>query len=312
MGKPDAVTKEYVSRSDIFADIFNNYLYGGRQVIDPSHLKERDITEIALPFGNISGGTVQKYRDVFKILQIMEDENAVYVLLGTELQMKIHYAMPVKSMLYDSVNYAEQISTAAREHRKEKGKSLSGDEYLSGFSKKDKLIPVITLTIYFGSKKWDGPMRLHEMFAKSNQSLLRFIPDYKINLITPAGLSEEDLEKFHTEFRMVMKFIKYSDDKDALQKMLDRDETFKTVSRETANLINIVTNSGIEIKENEEVIDMCKAVKEIKEEGRLEGREETIVDSIQKLMRTMTLTAQQAMEALEIPPADQQRYLTML
>ncbi len=117
-----------------------------------------------------------------------------------------------------------------------------------------------------------------------------------------------------------MKFIKYSDDKDALQKMLDSDETFKTVSRETANLINIVTNSGIEIKENEEVIDMCKAIKEIKEEGRLEGREEgreegraeTIVDSIHKLMRTMKLTAQQAMEALEIPPADQQRYLTML
>ena len=155
-------------------------------------------------------------------------------------------------------------------------------------------------------------MRLHEMFAQSSQSLMRFIPDYKINLITPAGLSEEDLEKYHTEFRMVMKFIKYSDDKDALQKMLDSDETFKTVSRETANLINIVTNSGIEIKENEEVIDMCKAIKEIKEEGREEGRAETIVDSIHKLMRTMKLTAQQAMEALEIPPADQQRYLTML
>ena len=41
MGKPDAVTKNYVSRSDIFADVFNYYLYGGRQVIDPSQLKER-------------------------------------------------------------------------------------------------------------------------------------------------------------------------------------------------------------------------------------------------------------------------------
>ena len=69
---------------------------------------------------------------------------------------------------------------------------------------------------------------------------------------------------------------------------------------------------------------MCKIVEEIAEkrfqkgiqkgrqEGRLEGREETIVDSIQKLMRTMKLTAQQAMEALEISPADQQRYLTLL
>ena len=41
MGKPDAVTKEYVSRSDILADIFKSYLYAGREVIEPSHLKER-------------------------------------------------------------------------------------------------------------------------------------------------------------------------------------------------------------------------------------------------------------------------------
>lgn len=27
MGKADAVTKEYVSRSDIFADIFNQFLF---------------------------------------------------------------------------------------------------------------------------------------------------------------------------------------------------------------------------------------------------------------------------------------------
>ena len=328
MGKPDAVTKEYVSRSDIFADVFNYYLYGGRQVIDPSHLKERDITEIALPFGNNSGGTVQKYRDVLKILQVMEDENAVYVLLGTELQMNIHYAMPVKNMLYDAVNYAEQISAAVRDHRKKKGKDITSDEYLSGFSRRDKLLPVITLTVYFGSKKWDGPKRLHEMFGRVDQSLLNFIPDYKINLITPAGLSEEDLEKFHTEFRMVMKFIKYSSDKDTLMKMLDSDEGFKTVSRDTANLINVVTNAGIEINGNKEVIDMCKAIKDIKEEGREigreegreigreegreEGRKETELLSIRNLMDTLKLTAQQAMDALKISPADQQRYLSML
>lgn len=36
MGKPDAVTKKYVSRNDIFADIFNHFLYGGKQVISLS------------------------------------------------------------------------------------------------------------------------------------------------------------------------------------------------------------------------------------------------------------------------------------
>ena len=30
----------------------------------------------------------------------------------------------------------------------------------SDFSKEDKIIPVITLTVYFGSDKWDGPRSL--------------------------------------------------------------------------------------------------------------------------------------------------------
>ena len=40
-------------------------------MIKPEHLKERDITEIALPFGNETDEPVQKYRDVLKALRIM-------------------------------------------------------------------------------------------------------------------------------------------------------------------------------------------------------------------------------------------------
>ncbi len=31
-----------------------------------------------------------------------------------------------------------------------------GDEYLSGFMKDDRLIPVVTLTVYWGTKERDG------------------------------------------------------------------------------------------------------------------------------------------------------------
>ena len=324
MGKPDAVTKEYVSRCEIFADIFNQFLYDGKQVIVPEKLKERDTTEIALPFGNSSDGAVQKYRDVLKILQVMEDDHAIYVILGTELQMNIHYAMPVKDMLYNAINYAGQVSSVGRNHRREVKKALSADEYLSGFTGSDKLLPVITLTIYFGSKKWDGPTSLHQMFDQSNRFLLRFVPDYKINLMTPEHLTEEELDKFHTEFRNVMKFIKYSDNKDVLRNMINSDDSFKTVSRDTANLINVVTKSGFKIEENEEVVDMCKAIMDIREEGREQGRaegreegleqgrEEERISSIRNLMATLALTAKQAMDALKISPSDQQRYLKIL
>ena len=169
MGRADDITKEYVRRSCIFADLFNFFLYNGEEVIKPEHLREMDITEIALPFGNGKDLSVQKLRDVLKILQVMKDDEAIFVLLGTELQTDIHYAMPPKNMLYDAIKYVEQVSTIARVHKEKR--DLSGDAFLSGFEKTDKLIPIITLVVYFGSRKWDGPLSLHEMFTTKNTAL---------------------------------------------------------------------------------------------------------------------------------------------
>ena len=45
-----------------------------------------------------------------------------------------------------------------------------------------------------------------------------------------------------------------------------------------------------------------------KEEGRAEGR----VDDIHSLMKTLKLSAQQAMEALQIPLSEQPYYMKML
>ena len=120
MGRADDITKEYVRRNDIFADLFNFFLYNGEEVIKPEHLQERDITEIALPFGNGKDLSVQKLRVVLKILQVMEDDEAIYVLLGTELQTNIHYVMPPKNMLYDAIKYVEQVNTIARVHKEKK------------------------------------------------------------------------------------------------------------------------------------------------------------------------------------------------
>ena len=38
---------------------------------------------------------------------------------GAENQAEIHYAMPVKSNLYDALEYAGQVEEAAKSHRKE-------------------------------------------------------------------------------------------------------------------------------------------------------------------------------------------------
>jgi len=47
-------------------------------------------------------------------------------------------------------------------------------------------------------------------------------------------------------------------------------------------------------------------------EGKAEGRTESRVESIKNLMETMSLTAEQAMKALKIPPVDFAKYLPLL
>ena len=58
-----------------------------------------------------------------------------------------------------------------------------------------------------------------------------------------------------------------------MQEVLQNDEKFSNVDRETVEAINLFAGTDIDIDEKEEVIDMCKAWEEQKNEGREEGRE---------------------------------------
>ncbi len=63
--------------------------------------------------------------------------------------MDVHYAMVVRNMVQDSLNYAAQVEALSKMHKKEK--DLRGDEFLSGFSKEDYLIPVVTIVLYWNT-----------------------------------------------------------------------------------------------------------------------------------------------------------------
>ena len=139
---------------------------------------------------------------------------------------------------------------------------------MSGFTKEDKLKPIITLTIYFGADTWDAPRSLKEMFEDVDESIMQFVEDYKVHLIVPNEI--RDFDKFATDFGKVMKYIAVSKDKKAL-KELQNDEAFKSVDADTVRLLNACTNSNISISEGEEKMDMCLGLKELIEEGREEG-----------------------------------------
>jgi hypothetical protein len=286
--KADAITKDYLSDTTIFADVFNYYIHDGEQVIRPEQLEERDPTAIALPYGADGASVpVQKFRDVQKLYTAMTDGKREYILYGLESQAGIHYAAPVKNNLYDAIEYASQVEEAARSHRnamKAAKRKANGDteqqkpnsdEFLSGFWKSDRLIPSITVMIYFEADRWDGPLSLFEMMDVEDSEILRFMNDYKINLIAPAQMTDEEIMKFQTSLREVLLFIKYSKDKESLNRIVKANEKrFREVERRAADVIKAVTNANLRYEESGVEVDMCQALQEMQMEARQQGLEQ--------------------------------------
>ena len=151
------------------------------------------------------------------------------------------------------------------------------------FTKEDKLIPVITITVYLGTKEWDGPRKLSDMFGDVDEELLPFIPDYRINLLAPREIT--DFTGFRTSIRQLFEVLQNAYDKEKMQEVLQNDEKFSNVDRETVEAINLFAGTDIDIDEKEEVIDMCKAWEEQKNEGRELGERQKIISLVVKKLQ---------------------------
>ena len=286
MGKIATCTKDYVKDNTIFADIFNHFLYQGEQKIVPEALFAVDTTKISVPYGvDRAGVPIQKYRDHLEILTAKTDQSAVYLLLGIENQGEVHYAMPVKCMVYDALDYASQVEKVAKSHREEKQKEknkneaksgklrtedehkrdvkITSGEYLTGFYKEDHLIPVITLVIYFGANEWDGPRNLHQMFAIQDKKILSYIPNYEINLLAPQEMKDEEIAQFQTDFREVMLFCKYMKDKEKLSELLNKNPAYRNMDQKAIRVIEAVANTKIQVNEKEEKGNVCEGLQGI-------------------------------------------------
>lgn len=317
MGKADTVTRQYMNDNTVFADAFNYLLYDGKQVIQPEKLHTLDTTEVSIPYG-ADGAImpVQKIRDELKYLTAMTDDQTAYVILGIENQTKIHYAMPVKNMVYDALQYAGQVRKASSSHREAKDSSgHSSDEYLSGFYKDDRLIPVITLVIFFSPETWEGPLCLYDMLNPADNRILSMIDNYRIHLIAPKDLSGTDFQRFSTNLREVLEFIKYSKDKKRLIEVVNHNKRYSEMDKKAAMVIETCTGTDLNIDKNKEVVNVCQAILEMKmeereigrSEGLTEGLNEGFTQAIINLMESLQCTAESAMDMLKIPNDSRQQ-----
>ena len=272
MGKKDIALARFLEDEERYADLINAFVFKGRQVVRAADITERD-TRATGVFKRIREKfTVQKYRDVLRRVALGTE----FVLIGLENQDEVHYAMPVRVMLQDAAGYDEQLRRIRRENRR-RGE-LRGAEFLGGFSKKDCLLPVLTLVLYYGRKPWDGARELRQMMGEKPlpRPLRHMINNYRIHVLEVQRFRE--IERFRTDLYEVIGFIQRAGDKDREQRFTEeRQSHFESMDEDAYDVITAVTGSdeleAVKEKYREEggKINMCEAIRGMIEDGKREG-----------------------------------------
>ena len=223
--------------------------------------------------------------------------------------MRTSAFLPVKNMVYDALEYAGQVENSARSHREAKQWPSTSGEYLTGFYKDDRLIPVITTVVYFGSDTWNAPRSLHEMLSVQDPEILSLVPDYRINLFSPAEIKDEKLDKLQSNLKEVMLFIKYSKDKRKLQELTSKNSGFQSLELKAARVIDSITGINLRFTETEGSVNMYQAVQEMCDDARAEGLSQGRAQGLsQGLQEHALLTAQRMLEDPRFSPEDISRF----
>ena len=109
---------EVLSDNEIFADLFNGALFGGNQIIRPNMLAQENEKKI-LRAGKEGGRHIilRRIRDVQKLSLL--GVGCLAVILAAEGQRTVHYAMPVRCMLYDGIDYTGQVERITKKRKED-------------------------------------------------------------------------------------------------------------------------------------------------------------------------------------------------
>ena len=282
--KTDTILKNFWRDNERFASLFNTVVFNGEKVIKPENLEEVDTDASNIIEFKEYKETLERARDVIKKTAYGID----FVILGIENQMKTHYAMPLRVMIYDALGYLKEYQEISKNNKKS-GTKFTAEEYLSALKKEDKLHPVVSIVIYYGEKPWDGPLSLKDMMADMPEEIDAVFSDYKMNLLQVIDSSKYhfDNEDVQTVFEITEGiFDKRFDD-------INRKYGDSEIESELAMVIGAITTSENIIKKatEQEVEDMriCEALQELEQRGVERGIAEGLEQGIAQEKKAIIL-----------------------
>ena len=178
MGQKDITEKLLEDYNDVFADIINGLIFNGEQRILPESLEN---TQVHSQYKAEDGKVHELERDIAKY---WKDKKVELAICGIENQSSVEKNMPFRIVGYDGASYRSQLL----EERKE-------------------ILPVMTIVLYFGTNRhWYGKKNIKGLM-KIPEELNDYINDYEMKVFEIAWLTEAEIDRFHSDFKIVANFF---------------------------------------------------------------------------------------------------------
>lgn len=262
MGNKDLSEKILEDYNDVFADIVNVLLFNGEQRIHPNSL------ENSIVHSQYKADDSQLHEQERDVSKTWKDYNIELALYGLENQTKLVDMMPLRVIGYDGASYRSQFQRQVK-----------------------KAVPVITLVLYFGNLRWNKPKSLKELMDIPD-GLDEYVNDYKIHVFEIAWLTEEQICKFKSDFRIVANFFV---NRRKNKNYIPDDTTEIRHVDEVLKLLSVMTNDKRYekvIQNSKGVSNMCEVAERLENIGRAEGRAEERME----LIKTMLLNGKAPQE----------------
>lgn len=186
MAEKDIAEKTLEAYNDVFADIINVLLFNGEQQVKEDELEEESPNSSYKADGKLHA----QERDVAKYWNKGLVRIALY---GLENQTDIDSDMPLRLFSYDGAAYRGQLLTD-KEMKEKTGKTAPR-------------YPVVTLVLYFGYQKyWKTPKTLYDCL-NIPEKIKPYVNDYRMNLYEIAYLSDEQVQMFTSDFKIVADYF---------------------------------------------------------------------------------------------------------
>lgn len=257
LGLKDQEMQRYNKNPNRRADLFNGTVFHGKQVIEAEYLKEAPRKKSV--YLKKSGQTVQKkeysgqvgirYLERERDILSFHDHPEKKCYIACEGQSDADYGMPLRDLMYDGVEYSEQLRQEENKGKKSGGLTRP-------------LIPVFHLTLYTGEKRWLRKHSLQEMMdiPEQMEQFRELLPDYRTYIV---DIHEQNPDLFRTEWKDVFRLMGHSRKKEELREYMKvHIDEIRRLSMDTRMFMavlldqyEIIEDEIVEVKEMSEAWD---------------------------------------------------------